>query len=182
LGLDRRKGRFPQFPGQQQFIGFLNKKMLREISAGGLVLRHMQNQWWVAVIEPGREGEPDDRKDAVALPKGNIDGDEQPLEAAMREVHEETGLRVKPVAKLADIKYVYSRKWSDHARVSKVVSFFLMKYQSGQIDDITKEMRHEVRRAYWIPLTQAPSRLRYNGERQVAKKALEYIKSHREEF
>jgi 8-oxo-dGTP pyrophosphatase MutT (NUDIX family) len=156
--------------------------MLREISAGGLVIRHMQNQWWVAVIEPGREGEPDDRKDAVALPKGNVDGEEGPLEAAVREVHEETGLRAKPVAKLADIKYVYSRKWSDHARIAKVVSFFLMKYQSGQIGDITKEMRHEVRRAYWIPLVQAPSRLRYDGERRVAKKALAYLKSRREEF
>ena len=156
--------------------------MLREISAGGLVLRHMQNQWWVAVIEPGREGEPDDRKDAVALPKGNVDGEEKPLEAAVREVLEETGLRAKPVAKLADIKYVYSRKWSDNARVFKVVSFFLMKYQSGQIDDITKEMRHEVRRAYWMPLAQASSRLRYNGERQVAKKGLAYLKFHPEEF
>jgi 8-oxo-dGTP pyrophosphatase MutT (NUDIX family) len=156
--------------------------MLREISAGGLVLRHMQNQWWVAVIEPGRDGEPDDRKDAVALPKGNLDGDEEPWEAAVREVHEETGLRAKPIAKLADIKYVYSRKWSDNARIYKVVSFFLMKYQSGQIGDITKEMRHEVRRAYWIPLAQAPFRLRYNGERQAAKKGLVYLKSHPEEF
>jgi len=142
----------------------------------------MQNQWWVAVIEPGREGEPDDRKDAVALPKGNIDGDEKPLEAAMREVLEETGLRVKPVAKLADIKYVYSRKWSDNAQIFKVVSFFLMKYQSGQINDITKEMRHEVRRAYWMPLAQATTQLRYNGERQVAKKGLAYLKFHPEEF
>lgn len=134
------------------------------------------------MIEPGREGEPDDRKDAIALPKGNVDGDEQPLEAAIREVHEETGLSAKPVAKLADIKYVYSRKWSDNAKISKVVSFFLMKYQSGQIGDIIKEMRHEVRHAYWIPLAQAPSRLRYNGERLVAKKGLEYLKSHPEEF
>jgi len=156
--------------------------MLREISAGGLVLRHMQNQWWVAVIEPGREGEPDDRKDAVALPKGNVDGEEKPLEAAVREVLEETGLRAKPVAKLADIKYVYSRKWSDNAQIFKVVSFFLMKYQSGQINDITKERRHEVRRAYWMPLAQAATQLRYNGERQVAKKALAYLKSHPEEF
>src|SRR5438270_351123 len=156
--------------------------MVREFSAGALVLRYMQKQWWVAVIEPGREGEPEDRKDAVALPKGNIDGDEKPLEAAMREVLEETGLRVKPVAKLADIKYVYSRKWSDNAQIFKVVSFFLMKYQSGQINDITKEMRHEVRRAYWMPLAQATAQLRYNGERQVAKKGLAYLKFHPEEF
>jgi 8-oxo-dGTP pyrophosphatase MutT (NUDIX family) len=156
--------------------------MLREFSAGGLVLRHMQNQWWVAVIEPGRDGEPDDRKDAIALPKGNIDANEQPMEAAVREVLEETGLRARPVARLADIKYVYSRKWSDNARVSKIVSFFLMKYHSGQIGDITREMRHEVRRAYWLPLAQAAAKLRYNGERQVAKKGLEYLKSHPEEF
>src|SRR5258708_19745857 len=119
--------------------------MLREMVGGGLVLRHMKSQWWVAVIEPGREGEPDDRKHAVALPKGNIDGEEQPVEAAVREVFEETGLRAKPVAKLADIKYVYSRKWSDHARISKVVSFFLIKYHPGQIADIPNQMSHDLR-------------------------------------
>jgi len=47
--------------------------MLREFSAGALVLRQMKNQWWAAVIEPGREGEPEDRKHTIALPKGNID-------------------------------------------------------------------------------------------------------------
>jgi len=60
--------------------------MLREFSAGALVLRHMQKQWWVAVIEPGREGEPEDRKNVVALPKGNVDAGEKPAETALREV------------------------------------------------------------------------------------------------
>src|SRR5216684_6777538 len=133
-----------------------SNNMIRELSAGAVVLRHMKEKWWVAVIEPGREGEPEDRKNTIALPKGNVDPGEKPQETAVREVSEETGLRARPLAKLADIKYVYSRKWSDHARISKVVSFFLMKYQSGQIGDITKEMRHEVRHAYWMPLAQAP--------------------------
>ncbi len=154
--------------------------MIREFSAGAVVLRHMKEQWWVAVIEPGREGEPEDRKHMVALPKGNINGGERPVQTAVREVREETGLRAVPVVKLADIKYVYSRKWSDHAKIFKIVSFFLMKYHSGHIDDVTPKMRHEVRRAYWLTLDEAAGRLSYPGERQMARKALSYLKAHPE--
>lgn len=156
--------------------------MLREFSAGALVLRHMRNQWWAAVIEPGREGEPEDRKNTIALPKGNIDSGEKPVETAVREVWEETGLRVRPVTKLADVKYVYARRWSDNARIFKVVSFFLMKYQSGQIGDIKPNMQHEVRRAWWMPLQQAVEKLSYSGEKQMAAKALEYVAAHPDEF
>jgi 8-oxo-dGTP pyrophosphatase MutT (NUDIX family) len=152
--------------------------MMREFSSGALVLRHMQKQWWVAVIEPGREGEPEDRKNVAALPKGNIDAGEKPPETALREVLEETGLTVTLITKLGDIKYVYVRKWAGNEKVFKVVSFFLTKYQSGQIGNITEAMQHEVRRAYWLPLAEAPGKLSYNGERQMAEKALEYVNAH----
>ena len=153
--------------------------MLREFSAGALVLRHMQDRWWAAVIEPGRDGEPEDRKNTIALPKGNIDPGEQPREAAIREVLEETGLTVEPVTKIADIKYVYSRKWSDNAKIFKIVSFLLMKYQSGRIVDIKQNMQHEVRRAWWMPLDEVAETLSYSGEKQVARKALEYVSVHK---
>ena len=152
--------------------------MMREFSAGALVLRHMQKKWWVAVIEPGREGEPEDRKDVVALPKGNVDAGEKPVETALREVREETGLRAVLVTKLGDIKYVYVRKWAGNEKVFKIVSFFLTRYQSGQINDISAAMRHEVRRAYWMSLEDAAAKLSYNGERTVAGKALDYVKAH----
>ncbi|MBZ5509211.1 MAG: NUDIX domain-containing protein [Acidobacteriia bacterium] len=156
--------------------------MLREFSSGALVLRHRQKQWWVAVIEPGREGEPDDRKDVVALPKGNVDAGETPAETALREVCEETGLNATLVTKLGDIKYVYTRKWAGNEKVFKIVSFFLTRYQSGRINDITEAMRHEVRRAYWMLLFEAPGKLSYNGERKMAEKALEYVKAHADEL
>jgi hypothetical protein len=41
-------------------------------------------------------------------------------------------------------------------------------------------MRVEVRRALWLPLEDAAKKLAYNGERQVVKKAQEYLKSHPE--
>jgi 8-oxo-dGTP pyrophosphatase MutT (NUDIX family) len=152
--------------------------MIREFSAGAVVLRHMQKKWWVAVIEPGREGEPEDRKNVAALPKGNVDPGEKPPQTALREVREETGLHASTVAKLGDIKYVYVRKWAGNEKIFKIVSFFLARYKSGQIGDITEAMRHEVRRAYWLPLAEAPKTLSYNGERKMAEKALEYLKAH----
>jgi 8-oxo-dGTP pyrophosphatase MutT (NUDIX family) len=156
--------------------------MVREFSAGALVLRHMQKQWWVAVIEPGRDGEPEDRKNIVALPKGNVDAGEKPAETALREVHEETGLKATLIAKLGDIKYVYVRKWAGNVKAFKIVSFFLTKYQSGQIDSVTDAMRHEVWCAYWLPLSEAPHKLSYTGERQMAEKALAYIEAHPDEL
>jgi len=152
--------------------------VIREFSAGALVLRHMQDQWWVAVIEPGRHGEPEDRKDVVALPKGNVDPGEKPDQTALREVMEETGVKAKLITKLDSIKYVYMRKWSDNEKIFKVVTFYLMKYQSGRIGQITEEMKHEVRRAYWLPLNEAPDKLSYKGEKQMAQKAMEYVKEN----
>ena len=141
----------------------------------------MRKKWWIAVIEPGRDGEPEERKDVVALPKGNIDAGEAPLDTALREVLEETGLHARPVARLGNVKYVYVRTWAGSEKIFKVVTFHLMKYHSGRIGDITPEMRHEVRRAYWVPLQQAPARLSYGGEREMAARALAYLKSHPQE-
>jgi 8-oxo-dGTP pyrophosphatase MutT (NUDIX family) len=156
--------------------------MLREFSAGALVLRHMQKQWWIAVIEPGRHGEPEDRKNVIALPKGNVDPGEKPEQTAIREVLEETGLSAQTVTKLANIRYVYSRKWAGGEKIFKVVTFYLMKYQSGRIGSIKEEMKHEVRRAFWLPLQKAAETLSYKGEKQMAQQALEYVESHEKEL
>jgi 8-oxo-dGTP pyrophosphatase MutT (NUDIX family) len=168
--------RSPDFAGLD--VSLVKANMTREFSAGAVVLRHMKEQWWVAAIEPGREGEPEDRKHTVALPKGNIDAGEKPLETAIREVREETGLRVRPIVKLADVKYVYTRTWAGNEKVFKIVSFFLMKYQSGHIGEIADNMKQEVRRAYWLPLDEAAKKLTYSGERQMARKAADYLKEH----
>src|SRR5579871_1406137 len=162
--------------------------MVREISAGGVVVRNQEGAWWMAVIElptgPAKPPEPKKRavrakdKVVVCLPKGLVDPGEKALDAALREVREETGITATLVSKLADIKYVYVRSWGDGERVFKIVSFYLLKHESGEIDNISEEMRVEVARAKWVRLDEAPKLLAYRGEKQMAKQALEYLASH----
>jgi 8-oxo-dGTP pyrophosphatase MutT (NUDIX family) len=157
--------------------------MLREISAGGVVIRNRDGIWWMAAIEPpvdNAEGSvtPAKRKIIIALPKGLVDPGEKPLDTARREVYEETGVTADLITKLGDIKYVYNRTWSDGERVFKIVSFYLMRYVSGRINQIAPAMRIEVAKASWIPLSEAAKRLAYKGEKQMAGKALEYVGTH----
>ncbi len=155
--------------------------MVREFSAGGVVLRRMQGRWWLAAIEPQGKRQPGESGSTVlALPKGLVDQGERPQETAAREVREETGLEATALAKLSDIKYFYVRSWGDRARVFKVVSFFLFLYRGGKLGDIAEEMRVEVRDAQWLPLDEAPSRLTYRGEREVVRLAQQYIAEHPE--
>jgi 8-oxo-dGTP pyrophosphatase MutT (NUDIX family) len=164
--------------------------MPREISAGGVVLRQISGVWHVALIEP-QKSEPLNKviksastkklrkrsRAVLALPKGLVDPGEKPQAAAVREVREETGVIAEPITKLSDNKYVYVRSWGDGKRVFKIVSFYLMRYVSGQIDNLTSDMRIEVKRALWVPLSDATTQLAYSNERKVLRQAQEYLET-----
>ena len=134
----------------------------REFSAGGLVVRRMRGRPYIAAVRV-KEGT------VLALPKGHIEPGESGAETAVREVREETGVDSRLVEKLDDIRYWYTR---DGARVLKVVSFFLLSYRSGSVRDYQRE---EVDGAEWIPLEDAPDRLAYRGEKEMARAALSKV-------
>jgi 8-oxo-dGTP pyrophosphatase MutT (NUDIX family) len=165
--------------------------MQREFSAGGVVVRRTPDGSWIAVIEPRKDTKPEDapaaparrrstREAVFALPKGLVDPGEKPDATALREVREETGITASLVAKLSDVRYTYVRSWGDRERVFKIVSFYLLRYESGSIDDVSEDMRIEVRRALWLPLEEALTKLAYSSERQVVRKAQEYLQLHPE--
>jgi 8-oxo-dGTP pyrophosphatase MutT (NUDIX family) len=136
----------------------------REFSAGGVLVHVVDGRPVIAAIRPG--GKPEG---LWALPKGRIDENEDPQTTAVREVQEETGARGIPVRKLGDIKYVYT--WAGE-RIFKVVSFYLLRYEDGELGRLSPEYAHEVEDVQWLPLDEAPRLLAYGGERQMAKEAL----------
>src|SRR5947209_11324019 len=128
----------------------------RDFSAGGVVIQGDQ----VIVIVPARTRSPN----VLALPKGHPDGDESPLEAAVREVHEETGVEAEPIEKLGEIEYTYERR---RGLVDKKVAFWLFEYRSGELNP-----DHEIADARWMPLEEAARSLTYEGEREMVQRAL----------
>jgi 8-oxo-dGTP pyrophosphatase MutT (NUDIX family) len=121
----------------------------------------------LAAIEPAGRTPP-----VWALPKGLIGPGEKAADAALREVTEETGVEGRLVAKLGDVRYVYT--WAGE-RVFKVVSFYLLRYTGGRLGDIPPAFAHEVAEARWLPLDEATKLLAYKGEREMAQKALESL-------
>jgi 8-oxo-dGTP pyrophosphatase MutT (NUDIX family) len=115
----------------------------------------------VIVITPARRGTHDD---VLALPKGHPDGDETELEAAVREVQEETGVEAEPIEKLGDIRYTYERKGRP---IDKRVAFYLFEYRGGEL-----QPDHEIASAQWMPLRDAARSLTHEGERAMVKRAL----------
>jgi 8-oxo-dGTP pyrophosphatase MutT (NUDIX family) len=140
---------------------------MREVSAGGVVVRRMRGRAWLAGIEP--QGKPGVR----ALPKGLVHRGEEPLATALREVAEETGVSAEPIESLGSVRYVYTRSGR---RIFKVVSFYLMRYCGGRLGEIAPAMRREVAGCYWIPLEEAPRALAYRGERDMTSAALDRLR------
>lgn len=91
------------------------------------------------------------------LPKGKLHEGESAVEAAIREVREETGCPVEVGTFLGEVRYAVNG-------VPKVVEFWNMKPAgaAGAIED-----RGEVREAVWLSATDAMARLDYALEREI---------------
>jgi 8-oxo-dGTP pyrophosphatase MutT (NUDIX family) len=146
--------------------------MRREFSAGGVLVRRLGGRWMMAAIRPG--GKP---PGLWALPKGRIDEGETGETTALREVTEETGAYGRSLGKLGDVRYVFT--WPpnspDAEQIFKIVSFFLVRYESGRLGALPPEFRHEVAEAKWLPLDDAPKLLAYGGEKDMARKAIAFL-------
>jgi 8-oxo-dGTP pyrophosphatase MutT (NUDIX family) len=138
----------------------------REFSAGGVVVRAGE----VVVIVPTRRAADGSR--VLALPKGHVDPGETPVQAAEREVREETGVVARPLRQLGVTRYWYRR---DGRTIGKSVAFFLFSYVQGDIEDHDDEVE-EVR---WLPLEQARSELTYEAEQEMVALAMAYLDQDR---
>jgi 8-oxo-dGTP pyrophosphatase MutT (NUDIX family) len=137
-----------------------------ETSSGGVIYRSSDTGIEVALTQTHRGP-------MWCLPKGRVEDQETLEEAALREVHEETGLRGQISEPLRPIEYTYQARSADGRRtpVAKTVHFFLIEFRDGNTEDHDAEVV-DVR---WFPLDVAGRLLHHAGERDVlalAKKQL----------
>ncbi len=126
--------------------------MTNEIrAAGGIVWRDDAGGAVPRVAVIHRE-----RYNDWTLPKGKLDEGESDLQAAVREVGEETGARVAVSRRLIRVRYVVD------ADSPKTVAFWAMRYVSGEFTP-----NDEVDDLDWLSLPDARARLSYDVDRSV---------------
>jgi 8-oxo-dGTP pyrophosphatase MutT (NUDIX family) len=100
-----------------------------------------------------------------AFPKGKLNRNESSVQAALREVQEETGWRCRIEQELPKSQYWFQRQGK---RVKKTVRWFLMTpvEQVGHHDG-------EVEEALWVPISEALTRLTYDADRAMLRRVEE---------
>jgi ADP-ribose pyrophosphatase YjhB (NUDIX family) len=129
---------------------------VEETSAGGLVIDRGSVPLRAALI--GRH----DRRGRLiwSLPKGHVEAGETHEDAAVREVHEETGILGTVLAPLGVIDFWFM---AADRRVHKTVHHFLMAAHGGELSDADRE----VIEVAWVPLDEIAERLAYTDERRL---------------
>ena len=129
-------------------------------SAGGIVVRYESGQPWLVV--GSRRRERDGR--TWTLPKGTPNADETREQTAIREVEEETGLKVRITGPLDSIEYWFVQSGT---RIHKTVHYFLMEPIGGDF----AQHDHEFDEVRWIRFDEARSVLTFESERALVAQA-----------
>jgi 8-oxo-dGTP pyrophosphatase MutT (NUDIX family) len=127
-------------------------------SAGGIVVRFEGGH--PSLVVGLRRRDADRHGGTWTLPKGTPDPGETVEETAIREVEEETGLRVRIIASLPSIQYTFVLAG---ARIHKTVHYFLMEPVGGDLANHD----HEFERVRWVRFDDAPSLLTFDTERTL---------------
>ncbi len=128
------------------------------IAAGGVVLRDAPDGLEVALAGRRSDG-------SWVFPKGTPDGGESIEETAVREVEEETGLKVRIAAPIGTMDYWFA---ASGERVHKYVHFYVMEPLGGDVS----LHDHEYDDVRWIPVAEARRILSFETYREVLDRAL----------
>jgi len=139
---------------------------VQQVSAGGVAFRLQGATVEVAIVSVGA-------KLRWQLPKGIVDVGESPEITAVREVREEAGIQTALIQPIDVVEYWYIGDFQgQRVRFHKFVHFFLLAYQTGDVQDHD----HEVHEARWVSIEQASELLAFKGEKQVVQQAQAMIR------
>jgi len=128
------------------------------VAAGGVVVREREGKREVVLTGRHSDG-------TWVFPKGTPDKGEEIEDTALREVEEETGLKVRILRDIGTTDYWFA---APGERVHKFVHFFLMEPTGGD----TSEHDHEYDEVRWVPADEARRLLSFDTYREILDRAL----------
>ncbi len=93
------------------------------------------------------------------LPKGHIKSYETEAQAAVREVKEESGMKVSVIKKIGNSERF---KWNFK---KQIVAFYLMKFEAVYLQN------EENRKICWLPYKDAISKLFYTNQKKIMRRS-----------
>lgn len=133
------------------------------VSAGGVVWRPTEGDGEVEVVLVQTPAQ------RWGLPKGKPNNGERLTETALREVSEETGLRVEIDCKIGVMRYSFAT--ADRSRIDKAVHFWLMQPTGGAFSDHDDE-HIDVR---WFGIGDALRMVSYRNTASILEHAAELL-------
>jgi 8-oxo-dGTP pyrophosphatase MutT (NUDIX family) len=116
--------------------------MKNEIAAGGLVIRKQKRGWYLLMIT--------DMNGSRTFPKGKVEAGENFLQAAKREIAEETGVnQLEMIREFRPVHYQFHR----NGLVDKTVHYFL--FQTGFRGKLLPQHEEGIKKAGWVSLNNA---------------------------
>jgi 8-oxo-dGTP pyrophosphatase MutT (NUDIX family) len=128
---------------------------MKEVAAGGVILRGAKT---LLVKVTNLQGDV-----KWSFPKGHLEGKEKPLEAALREVEEETGWRCENLGKLAEVRYFFTRN-------GRPVDKRVVWYRMRPLKKVGRPDAVEIMATKWVLVTSLAKYLSYPSDLKLVKK------------
>lgn len=144
--------------------------MKKHFSAGGILLNHKNEIFLIHQTE----------RDEWTLPKGGIQEGESKIEAASREIKEETGYKNIEVVDKKPL-FVHSYSFTHPVtkeQIEKTVTFFLFKLLNNKYSK-TEEMTVEKLSGTWFSCKDALNKVSFEELKTVIKNAIELAQKGR---
>jgi 8-oxo-dGTP diphosphatase len=133
-------------------------------AAGAVCWREVGKELMVAIIHRGRYQD-------WSFPKGKVDSGETLAEAAVREIKEETGLKVKLGVPLSTVSYPIDKG------KTKVVHYWATKVSDKALANSKFKPDEEVSEVVWVKADQAFAKLSYKHDRELLQEVIDLRKN-----